>query len=245
MKTMVHFEKITGSAVTRLFEALIQHKIPLKLSLLDTDYESQTQVIKLTDRKKTPHLVMATPKDFAKTIANADGCQIHLEFTGIDRIKYAFTTNDGEIRDQQMYLKLPQELERKQRRELFRLDAPAGTRLFFLTGANRLELQVMNISIGGTLAALVQSITDNHENAPFAVDQMLEDVVLEFPAEILQRPVQIRAVQIKRIERNAETKSVEMGLEFRKISTGEQKRLTDLIYELQRQYLRHRLPLDL
>lgn len=242
---MVHFEKISGSAVTSLFETLIQHKIPVKLILLDTDYEDQTRIIELTDRKKTPHLILDIPEDFEKVAANVDVWQIHFEFTGPDHINYAFTTHGAEIADQRIVVKLPQELERKQRRELFRLDAPNDTRLYVLKGAHRLELQVMDISIGGSLAALVQTKADMPANSPFAIAQLLEDVVLEFPAEIMQRPIQIKTVQIKRITHNSETKRYEMGLEFCKISADEQKRLTDLIYKLQRQYLRHRLPLDL
>ncbi|MGD8461152.1 MAG: PilZ domain-containing protein [Desulfobacterales bacterium] len=228
-----------------MFETLIQHKIPVKLILLDTDYEDQTRIIELTDRKKTPHLILDIPEDFEKAAANVDVWQIHFEFTGPDHINYAFTTHGAEIADQRIVVKLPQELERKQRRELFRLDAPNDTRLYVLKGAHQLELQVMDISIGGSLAALVQTKADMPANSPFAIAQLLEDVVLEFPAEIMQRPIQIKTVQIKRITHNSETKRYEMGLEFCKISADEQKRLTDLIYKLQRQYLRHRLPLDL
>ena len=242
---MVQFEKITGKAIPALFEALIQHKIPLKLTLLDTDYERQTRIIELSDRKKTPHLILDFPENFEKAAANVDVWLIHFEFTGPDHINYTFTAHGAEMVDQRMVLKLPQELERKQRRELFRLDAPSDTRLYVSKDATRLELQVMDISIGGSLAALVQTTADTPAKSPFAVTQLLEDVVLEFPAEIMQRPIQIKTVQIKRIKHNSETKRVEMGLEFCKINADEQKRLTDLIYKLQRQILRHRLPLEL
>lgn len=241
---MAHFEKITDSAVTSVLETLIQHKIPLKLTLLNTDYENQTHIIALTDRNEAPQMIMDIPKGFEKAAANVDVWKIHFEFIGLDRIHYAFATHGGNMAGQRIVLKPPQELERKQRRELFRLNAPSDTRLYILKDANRLELQVMNISIGGSLAALVQTKADMPADSPFAVDQLLKGVALEFPAEIMQRPIQIKAVQIKRIEHNSETKRYEMGLEFLKISAGEQKRLTDLIYELQRQYLRQRLPLD-
>jgi c-di-GMP-binding flagellar brake protein YcgR len=103
----------------------------------------------------------------------------------------------------------------------------------------------MNISIGGSLAAWVQTRTDMPENSPLAVAQRLEDVTLVFPAEILQRPIQIETLEIKRVEKKSQQSRYELGLEFYKISNSEKRRLTDLIYELQRQYLRHRLPLDL
>ena len=174
-----------------------------------------------------------------------DVCQIDFEFSGMDKIKYAFRTTGGEIADQQIYLELPRKLYRKQRREMFRLNAPAGTRICFMLDANRLELEVLNISIGGSLATWVQTEADIAEDSLLAPSQIWENVALVFPVEIMQRPIQVDSVQIKRIKSDAKTQRVEVGLEFKKISDREQKRLTDLIYKLQRQYLRHRLPLDI
>lgn len=241
---MAKFEKITGIAITKLFNDLIQHKTLLKLTLIDTDYENLTRVTGLANRKKTPHFVMDIPEGFEEAAADMGAWQIDFEFSGTDHIKYAFATFGGQIAGNRIYLKLPKEIERKQRRELFRLDAPAGTRLCFSKDANRIELEVINISIGGSLAALVQTNADIPESWPFAITQMLMNVALVFPAEIMRRPVQIEALKVKRIEQNSKTMRYEVGLEFCKISNGEQQRLTGLIYELQRQYLRHRLPLD-
>jgi c-di-GMP-binding flagellar brake protein YcgR len=44
---------------------------------------------------------------------------------------------------------------------------------------------------------------------------------------------------------NTETKRYEVALEFYEIEKSEEQKLTDLIYELQRQYLRKRLPLGI
>ncbi|MGD8724280.1 MAG: PilZ domain-containing protein, partial [Desulfobacterales bacterium] len=124
-------------------------------------------------------------------------------------------------------------------------DAPEGTCIHFSKDGNRLELEVMNISIGGSLAAWAQTRTDMPENSPLAVAQRLEDVALLFPAEVMREPIHIRSLEIKRIEQKPPANRYELGLEFCEISDNEKKRLTDLIYELQRQYLRHRLPVDL
>ncbi len=242
---MTQFEKITGSAITELFDTLILHKTFLKLTLIDTGYENLTRIVKLADRNKKPHFVIDMPEGFEKAAADMDVWQIHFEFNGMDKIQYAFTTKEGEIVDNQIHLELPQELERRQRREVFRIDAPPGTRLCFTADDQQLELEVLNISVGGSLAAWVQTEAGISKNPPLATSQTLEDVTLIFPVDIIRRPIQVDSVQIKRIERDPETQRFEAGLEFSNISKHEQKRLTDLIYELQRQYLRHRLPLDL
>ncbi|MGD9057444.1 MAG: hypothetical protein PVJ41_10335 [Desulfobacterales bacterium] len=242
---MANFETITGSAITALLDTLIRYKTLLKLTLIDTEYENLTRILKIVDHNKIPHLVIDIPEGFEKAAADLDVWQIHFEFSGMDQIKYDFTTVGGEIVGNRIYLTAPHELERQQRRELFRIDAPQGTHIHFSKDGNRLELEVMNISIGGSLAAWVQTRTDMPENSPLAVAQRLEDVTLVFPAEILQRPIQIETLEIKRVEKKSQQSRYELGLEFYKISNSEKRRLTDLIYELQRQYLRHRLPLDL
>ena len=242
---MTQYEKIKGNAITKLFDTLILHKTLLKMTLIDTEYQNLIRIKSLANRKKVAHFVMDIPEGFEKAAAALVDWQIDFEFTGTDQIKNMFTTFGGEIEDNRIFLKVPPEIERKQRRELYRLDAPAGTKLRLKKNADLLELEVMNISIGGSLAALVQTGADTPENTPLAVAQRLAHVELVFPAEILQHPIRIEGVEVKRIELNSQTRRYELGLEFSKIGSREQKRLTDLIYELQRQYLRHRLPLDL
>ncbi|MGD9121857.1 MAG: PilZ domain-containing protein [Desulfobacterales bacterium] len=242
---MAHFEIITGSAVTALLDTLIQHKTFLKLTLVDTEYESLARILRIADHNKTPSLVFNVPQGFEEAAADLDDWQIRFEFSGPDQIQYAFTAAGGEIADNRIHLSVPWEIERQQRRERFRIDAPEGTRIHFINDGKRLELEVINISIGGSLAAWVQSRTDMPQNSPLAVTQRFEDVKLVFPAEILQRPIQIEALEIKRIEQKSQHSRYELGIEFDEISDHEKMRLTDLIYELQRQYLRHRLPVDL
>jgi c-di-GMP-binding flagellar brake protein YcgR len=242
---MADFEKIQGNAITQLFNALVQYRTLIKLTLLETDFQGLTRVVGLDHRHNTPHFVIDIPEGFEKAAAHLDTCRMLFEFSGIDHIKYAFTAVGNEIAGKRIYIKMPHELERQQRRELFRMDAPSGTHLCFSETGHQYDLEVLNISIGGSLAALVSSHSDAPKNSPFAVGQKLENVALIFPVEIMQQPIHVDAVQIRRIESDAETGRYEAGFEFCKISRSEQKRLTDLIYKLQRQQLRHRLPLDL
>jgi c-di-GMP-binding flagellar brake protein YcgR len=188
---MTTFEIMTGSAITALFDNLIQHETLLKLTLIDTEYENLTRILKMVDHQKKTHLVIGIPEGFETTAADLDVWQIHFEFNGPDQIKYGFTTVGGEIVDNHLYMKAPQEIERQQRRELFRIDAPKGTRIHFSKAGNRIELEVINTSIGGSLAAWVQTRSDMPENSALTVAQRLEDVALVFPAEILQRPIHV------------------------------------------------------
>ena len=242
---MAESEKIKGAAIQKLFEELRYHKILLKLTVIDTDYEHLTLITALVNRNKEPHFAIDTPEGFGQAIAEIDPWRLHLEFTGKDHIRYTFRCSGGEIANNRIYLKYPREIERWQRRELFRLIAPAGTKLCLPQDAQRYELDVIDLSIGGTLAALVRTSAHDLEKPPFADTQIFKHIELVCPSEIRRQPIKIKTMQLKRLKKNSEKTGYEVAFEFYEISTEEQKRLTDLIYRLQRQALRHRLPLGL
>jgi c-di-GMP-binding flagellar brake protein YcgR len=242
--SMAESEKIKGAAIPKLFEELLHHKTLLKLTVVDTAYEHLTLITALVNRNKGPHFAIDTPEGFEQASAEIDPWHLHFEFTGKDHIKYTFRCTGGEIDENRIYVKYPREIDRWQRRELFRLNAPAGTKLCLPQDALRYELDVIDISIGGTLAALVRTSSRDLENPPFANDQILTDIELVFPSEIMRQPIMIKTAQLKRLRKNPEKTGYEVAFEFYEISTGEQNRLTDLIYRLQRQALRNRLPLD-
>jgi c-di-GMP-binding flagellar brake protein YcgR len=242
---MAESEKISGSGITSIFEELLQRKTLLKLILVNTDYEHHTVVTALRRKKKGPHLIIDTPEGFKEAAADIDIWHIRFEFTGKDNIRYVFTTIGGQIAENQILIKMPQKVERKQRRRLFRVNAPAGTKLCFSVHFTRHELEVIDISLGGSLAALVQTDMHVQPNPPFPDIHALKDVELVFPAGISRQPIRIKTAQIKRMKKNPETTRYEMALEFNEISKRDERLLTDLIYRLQRQYLRKRLPIDI
>jgi c-di-GMP-binding flagellar brake protein YcgR len=242
---MAESEKIKSAAIPKLFEELLHYKTLVKLTLVDTDYEQLTLITALVKRNKAPHFVIDSPEELEQAMADIDPWHLHFEFTGKDHIKYTFRTTGAEIDNNRIYVKYPREIDRWQRRELFRLNAPAGTKLCLTQHTARYELGVIDISIGGTLAALVRTNSHELENPPFADTQILKDIELVFPSEIMRQPIKIKTVQFKRMKKNSEKTGYEVAFEFDEISTGEKKRLTDLLYRLQRQALRHRLPLGI
>jgi c-di-GMP-binding flagellar brake protein YcgR len=242
---MSESEKITGAAIPKLFEELLHQKTPLKLTVADSDYEQLASITALVNRNKMPHFVIDTTERLASATAEIGPGYLHFEFTGKDHIRYTFRTTGVEIHNNRIYVKYPQELERWQRRELFRLNAPEGTKLRLPIGSVRYELDVIDISIGGTLAALVRTNPHKLKLPLFTDTQILKDIELVFPSEIMRQPIRIDKVQLKRSKMSAEKTGCEVAFAFYEISTGEQQRLTDLIYRLQRQALRNRLPLGL
>ena len=73
--------------------------------------------------------------------------------------------------------------------------------------------------------------------------KILENVELVFPSKDRKKAgsiVTIKRCQIKRKEKNSLTNRFECALEFKEISEEEQKKLTEIFYKWQRDYLRKR-----
>jgi hypothetical protein len=242
---MAKSEKIRGSAVTKIFEELINYKTFLRMSLLNSDFNQLTRISALADCNNEPHFMIETPEAFEHAAARTAPWRVRFEFTGRDHIRYGFVTHGGLIQGKQTFLKMPRIVERNQRRRLFRIDAPAGTKLCLTLDRMRPELEVINLSIGGSLAAVVQTNSEMEKNPPFADNDALRDAKLIFPAEITGQPIKISTLQVKRLKINAETNRYEVAVEFFEMDKSEEQKLTDLIYGLQRQQLRKRLPLGI
>ena len=242
---MVKSEKITGSAISKIFEELIDYKMLVKMKFLNADYKNLTRITALAERNNEPHFVVDTSEAFERAAAKTAQWRIRFEFTGRDHIEYGFTTIGGEVHGNRTFVKMPRVVERNQRRKLFRINAPAGTKLRLTLEGVRSELEVINLSIGGSLAALVLANSDVKESPLLVDNYFLKDAKLIFPAEIMRQPIKINVIQIKRMRMNTERKRREVALEFYEVDKSEQKKLTDLIYRLQRQHLRKRLPLDI
>jgi c-di-GMP-binding flagellar brake protein YcgR len=242
---MAESEKIGGDGVTRIFEELLQRKTHLKLILIDTDFHHLTIVTALRTQKPDPSFNIDTPEGFREATADIDTWHIRFEFTGKDNIKYIFKTVGGEITDGQIKIKLPELVERRQRRRLFRINAPAGTLICFTITATRYEFEVIDISLGGSLAVLVQADSDVFQEPPLHDMDELKDVELVFPVGIYRKPIRIKTAEIKRTKKNPEASRYEIAFEFTELSNPHKKLLTDLIYRLQRQHLRKRLPFDI
>jgi c-di-GMP-binding flagellar brake protein YcgR len=242
---MAESEKIDGNGVTRIFEELLQRKTHLELNLQGTDYQQLTIVTALRTQKSDPSFYIDTPEGFREATADIDPWHIRFEFTGKDNIKYIFHTVGGRISDHRIKIKLPEFVERRQRRRLFRINAPAGTLLCFAIGATRYEFEVIDMSLGGSLAVMVQTDSYASPEPPLPGIGELKDVELVFPKEIYHQAIRIETAQIKRTKKNTEVPSYEMALEFAEMSNRHENLLTDLIYRLQRRYLRKRLPLDI
>jgi len=240
---MENIEKIQGDAILQLFKELQHKKVPLQVKLTNGDYEHLSHLKEIRKRLRTHLFLIEYDDDFQKATENLEDCLLSIEFTGEDGIMYAFQTQDSEVSRGMIWKKFPETVYRYQRRSLFRLEAPHGTRLYFDLNDIRYKLLVINVSLGGTLGVLVSLTKQMEQELKLKKPLVIENVELVFPSKGEdgdESKVTIKSCQIIRQEHNSQTKKFECAMEFKEITKTEQKKLTELFYQWQRDYLRKR-----
>jgi len=240
---MANIEKIQGDAILQLFKELQQEKIPLQVKLTDGGYEHLSHLKEIRKRLKSHYFLIEYKEDFQKATEDFDDWRLKIEFAGKDGIKYVFLTGESDVSQGMIWIKFPETVHRYQRRSLFRLEAPHGTRLYFTVNEIRYKLLVINVSLGGTLGVLVSLTRQMKQELKLNIPRILKDVELVFPSKAENEDdskVTIKRCQIIRQERNPQTQKYECAMEFKEITEKEQKKLTELFYQWQRDYLRKR-----
>ena len=240
---MENIENIQGDAILQLFKELQHKKIPFQVKLTNGDYEHLSHLKEIRKRLRTHYFLIEYDDDFQKATENFEDWLLSIEFTGEDGIMYEFQTKDSDVSRGMIWIKFPKTVYRYQRRSLFRLEAPHGTRLYFDVNDIRYKLLVINVSLGGTLGVLVSLTKQMEQELKLKKPLVIENVELVFPSKGEdgdESKVTIKSCQIIRQERNSQTKKFECAMEFKEITETEQKKLTELFYQWQRDYLRKR-----
>jgi c-di-GMP-binding flagellar brake protein YcgR len=240
---MSDIEKIQGRALEQLFKGLLEDKTPLKMQLMNGADTCLTYIADIRKRKGALHFLVNAPEGDPEFSAEAGQSRLRFEFIDEENIKYVFQPNTWQLSRAMIWVKFPEFIHRYQRRKLFRLDAPHGTRLYFKVNDIRYKLLVINVSLGGTLGVLVSLTKQMEKELKLYNSKILEDVELLFPSTDRKKAgsiVNIKRCQIKRQEKNPVSNKFECAMEFKEMSEEDQKNLTDLFYRWQRDYLRKR-----
>ena len=240
---MAEIEKIHKDDLLPLFTELKAEQSPLTMELVERHESHLCYIIDIRKRRRALHFIVKIPDLSTGFSRETPSYRIKFEFSDKERIKYVFKTDEWEVADGKIWVKFPDYLNRFQRRKLYRLEAPHGTRLYFKLNDIRYKLLVIDVSLGGTLGVLVSLTKQMEDELKLYNARILKDVELVFPVGKCQHAeslVKIKRCQIRRQQRNPQTHKFECAIEFLEISEQQQKYLTDLFYKGQREYLRRR-----
>ena len=240
---MADTEKIPEEELPQLFNELQRNQTPLKIQLTNSDDVHSTCIAGIRKRRKALQFLVKNPNGFQLLTEEKKSPGLRFEFIDNENIKYVFETETYEASQEIIWVRFPEYVRRYQRRRLFRLEAPHGTRLYFKINDIRYQFLVVNVSLGGTLGVLVSYTKQMEQELKLHHTKTLKNVELQFPSNEHKeagQSVNIKRCQIKRKLINPATNKFECAIEFKEINEEEQKNLTDLFYKWQREYLRRR-----
>ncbi len=236
---MAGAEKIQGNKLIRLMEQVQREKIMLSMRLVGQNYERLTMITHVPKDKKASFFAIDPPKDFRNTISKLGTWEIQFKFSGLDHLEYIFTTSGGKFSDDEIRINFPDYIERLQRRRYFRISVPTGTKLFFESDQTQREINLINISLRGTLGLLKAFNEKDPKKPVFKKEDVLKNLKITFPSDIKdnQREVWVKKAILRRAEHDPKKNMDFYAFEFMSIDRDQEKTLIKIIYDLQRMFL--------
>jgi hypothetical protein len=235
-------EKIQDKKLFRVMEQLRQNKTKLSMRLVGQNYHRLTMVTQILKEKHTSFFIIDPPGDFKRTIAKLGTWEIHFNFKGPDNLEYIFATFGGDFLDDQPRIPFPKYIERLQRRRHFRLSVPAGTKLYFDSAQIRQEINLMNISMSGSLGLLSTSSGRDRKKPIMQKGDYIRNIEIVFPSDISnsEQKLNVNKAIVRRAEYDPKRKADIYAFEFDSVDKDQEKMLIEFIYNLQRSILKRK-----
>ena len=231
---------IIGKHIHTILEQVKNGKTLIRMKLTEKDYEQLTIIDDIRKKDKKLFLLIDCPDGFDDLVKNSSG-KLQFEYNGADKISYLFCADIAQIDQKSIWVTFPDLIERRQLRRDFRVDMPSGTHMGFKKCGVKLDTHVINLSLGGSFGALISSQNMTQSVLPVCVGDSLTEIELIFQSQHLEHRVSIREAMIVRSEENQPPHSSYYAINFLDIDKAEEKALTDLIYIIQREYLKKKL----
>lgn len=236
---MTGAEKIQGKKLIRLMEQVQREKIMLSMRFVGQNYERLTMVTRIPKDEKASFFAIDPPRDFRNTVSKLGTWEIRFNFNGPDNLEYIFTTSGGKFYDNEIQINFPDYIERLQRRRYFRISVPTGTKLFFESDQVQREINLINISMRGTLGLLKTFDGKDQKKPVFKKEDYLKNIKIIFPSDTKdnEQEVNINKTIIRRAEHNPQKNMDLYAFEFVSIDRDQEKTLIQIIFNLQRLFL--------
>jgi hypothetical protein len=230
--------RVQGNQRLRVFNDLRTNKIPMRMYLLGRGYERLTIVTGMESKAGKIYLLVDTPNGFEADVPDSLGENVKLDFTDQNRIPHSCRTVIADVDGDDIWLLLPNHLNRSQRRRHFRIDPPHGTRMLFLFNGKEVEVPVINISMCGSL--LLGPKKASSKALEFYKGAILSGIHLLANHDTQIITIKIKKAEIMRLEKNEMTNRTNFAIHYREIEPVDEKELEKFIYYCQRRLLKKR-----
>ncbi len=232
------------AAKIQLLEEVKDNRLPVQVTLVNGKYNGITHINGIRHKRNTTHFRTENMPSFAAAIKDSKNWQSQFEFYGKDSIQYIFRTAGLKIGRDGIWYRLPEIIERMQRRKFFRLELPLQMNLFLTLGSGKYRMTAIDISIGGIFVELMSAEEPVDTDPPWRVGEQLEDLLLETDSVPESNRIQVQEGCLRRVETDSSNKKYKYAFEFTKMAKSEETALVNLVYELQRKILKERIKIN-
>lgn len=239
---MEHGDSIVGKHIHAILEQLKNEKTLVRMKLTGQGYEQLSVINDIRKKDKRLFILIDCPDGFDNLVKDSSG-KLQFEYTGTNKLPYSFCSDIARIDQKIIWITFPELIERRQLRKDFRVDMPSGTYMGFKKYGVKFDKKVINLSLGGSFGALISSLNMPEPVLPITVGDTLTEIELIFQSKHFEQRVNIRKAVVVRLEDNLLLHSLCYAIHFLDMDKAEEKALTELIYVIQREYLKKRLPI--
>ncbi|RJQ86493.1 MAG: hypothetical protein C4519_01885 [Desulfobacteraceae bacterium] len=234
--------KLQGTKLLDLFGYLLEQRVIISMHVVGAGFERLTCVNGIKEEPGGNWLLIDLPDGFKEAVPKTEPLTLRFNFNGPDHLEYLFMTQGGQIGGHDLKIPFPDCVERIQRRKNFRMETPIGAKMFLKIEKTKAVLGLVNISLGGTLGALLKPNHRVLHGSLLALEQKIFNAGIFVPAdgEIAEQLIIIQKSEVRRIEHDMERNIYRYAFEFMDIEPKEKKKLTQSIYHFQRQFLKRR-----
>lgn len=230
-------DTIGGKSLFSLFERLKEERTPLQLTVFGRNYERLSVVTGLKRGKGESYLLIDSPHRLGEDIPENEGLKVKIEFLDKDRIQYAFRSQIAKVVGEDIWLALPEFVERIQRRIHFRIAPPLGTRISFLRDGKPLEAPIINLSEGGALLSFSQGTREAPKLWP---GEELHSLHLRCFGGRVSAEFRIKKAVVRRAEKNPLASHPAYAFQFLEMDGKDRHALRVFIFQCQREMLQRR-----
>jgi c-di-GMP-binding flagellar brake protein YcgR len=232
-----NIDKITGNSRLALLQLIKKESITVQLILTGHNFERLTIVADLKEEGGKSFVVVDCPDGFVEEIPNFTGAAVKVEFLGVDRVQYAFVSRVVRIDRTDLYLEMPEYVEKVQRRQFFRIAPPLGAKITISRIGRPQDASLINVSEGGALVVVKEHVRGLPKPA---VGETLLNIRLRCVTENLQTEIKIGKATIVRVQTEPRSEQTACALEFLQMDPRERRLLQEFIFLCQREILRKR-----
>ena len=237
---MAAAEKIRREDSLPLWKTLKQDKTPVFLSRMDETAQWSVVAGDVRAKRRRLYLIIADNHDLRSVLRNSPDIRLFMSFTDRNNVPHSCHISHHRLAKSEIWLEIPETIERYQRRKIFRLEAPSGSELSLNIGDEDYSLLLIDVSINGALGLMSHMKPGSETPVLGRQGETIADAVLVFQTKSGPQRVHIAECTIRRLEPHEATGKMQYALEFTAIDDDNEQLLTKIIYECQREYLRRR-----